>query len=91
METQGQITLPVGEFIVEIESFQTRLGTAVRERLREVEALGVLNAPALASLKKQHDLTLFTESRWPERASWENVLAAIQTLEAGSGIMLDWK
>ena len=73
--------------MTEVKDFRTRLGTAMRERLREVEALGMLDAPALASLKKQHDLTLFTESRRPERPSWGNVLVAIQTLEAGSGIM----
>jgi Family of unknown function (DUF5984) len=89
VETQGQITLPVREFKAEIEDFRARLDTAMRERLREVEALGVLDAPALASLEKQHDLTLHTETRQLERAGWENVLDAVQTLEGGSGITLN--
>ena len=89
IETQGQITLSVEEFLAEVDDFRARLEIAMRERLREVRALGLLDAAALSSLQKQHDLTLFTESRRPERASWKDVLNAIQTLETGSGIMLD--
>ncbi len=88
VEMQGQTTLSVGEFLAEIEDFRVRLDTAMRERLREVEVLGLLDAAALASLQRQHDLTLFTDPRPPEQPDWNGVLAAIQTLEAGSGILL---
>lgn len=90
VETQGQTTLPVGEFTAEVRDFRARLDTAMRERLREVEALGLLDAPALASLEKQHDSTLRTETRPPEQTDWNAVLAAIRTLEAGSGVRLAW-
>ncbi|WP_456832338.1 DUF5984 family protein [Deinococcus sp. UYEF24] len=88
VETQGQTTLPVGAFLAELEDFRARLDTAMQGRLREVEALGLLDAAALASLQKQHHLTLFTEARPPERADWNVILTAIQTLAAGSGVRL---
>lgn len=88
VETQGQTTLPVGEFTAEVEDFRARLNTAMRERLREVGALGLLDAPALASLEKQHELTLHIDARPPEQTDWNAVLAAIRTLETGSGVRL---
>ncbi|WP_407540756.1 DUF5984 family protein [Deinococcus radiomollis] len=88
VETQGQTTLPVGEFLAEVEDFRARLDTAMQGRLREVEALGLLDAAARASLEKQHHLTLHTEARPAEPTDWNVVLSAIQTLEAGSGMLL---
>ncbi len=88
VQTLGQTTLPVGEFLAEVEDFRARLDIAMRERLREVEALGLLDAPVLASLQTQHDLTLYNKTRPREQTDWNGVLTAIQTLEAGSGILL---
>ena len=88
METQGALTLPVEAFMDEVEDFRARLDTAMHERLREVAALGLLDAPALTSLQKQHDLTLHNETRPPAQTDWNDVLTAIQTLGAGSGIRL---
>lgn len=88
MEAQGALTLPVGTFMDEVEDFRARLDTAMQGRLREVEALGLLDAAALASLQKQHDLTLHTEPRPREQTDWNAVLTAIRMLETESGIVL---
>lgn len=88
VETHGQTTLPVGEFLAEVEDFRARLDTAMQGRLREVEALGLLDAAARASLEKQHHLTLHTEVRPAEPTDWNAVLNAIQTLEVASGMLL---
>ena len=88
VEMQGRLTLPVEEFLAEVEDFRARLDAAMQGRLREVEVLGLLDAAALASLKKQHNLTLFAECQRSEPTDWAAVWAAVRALEAGSGILL---
>lgn len=86
VETQGHTTLSATQFQAEVEDFRARLDTAMRERVQDVAALGVLDAGALASLEHQHQLTLSTATAEPVNTDWAEVRAAIRQLEAWSGI-----
>lgn len=87
VETQGQLQMPVPQWLSEWTDFEARLESAMRERLHEVEALGLLSAEQIASLWEQHE-KYFPGAPIPEKTDWGSVLAAVTTLESWSGLHL---
>lgn len=85
VEAHGQ--MPVNDWLREWADFEMRLETAMRERLHEVEALGILNAEQVASLWEQHG-KYFLGLADQEKTDWDCVLKAVAQLEKWSGFYL---
>ncbi|MEF2278978.1 DUF5984 family protein [Deinococcus sp. YIM 134068] len=88
VESCGRLNLSGSQFQGELEDFRHRLDLAMRERLSEVEKLGVLDAAKLASLHRQHTASIEEEGRTGDKVDWLNVLSAIRKLEQWSVVPL---
>jgi hypothetical protein len=89
VESAGRQDLSLEAFEGEMEGFRERLGVDMQVQLQALLALGLVDAEGLASLQRQHDLTLapMLEQYVPDW-NWEETLRAIREIEVASGIQL---
>ena len=90
MESAGRQDFSLEAFEGEIEGFRERLGREMQVQLQALAALGLVDAEGLASLQRQHDLTLAPMlERYVPDWNWEETLRAIRKIEVASGIQLE--
>lgn len=89
MESVGRQDFSLEAFEGEVEGFRERLGVDMQVQLQALMALGLVDAEGLASLQRQHDLTLtpILEQYVPDW-NWGETLRAIREIEVASGIQL---
>lgn len=86
----GRQNFSLEAFEGEMDGFHERLSVDMQVQLQALMALGLVDAEGLASLQRQHDLTLtpMLEQYVPDW-NWEETLRAIREIEGRSGLSLD--